>query len=76
MVIRETQVYIGRRIGWTVEHVLSIAHASLRELVLAAEGSCVLKLNDAALVFCQKKKIPYELMLLANDQVIHEEIKH
>ena len=39
-----------------VEHVLRVAHAILRRLELSAEGSRVLKLLHAAVLFCQSNK--------------------
>lgn len=51
MVLGVTKVEgLAGGVGRAAEHVFSVTHAALRQLVLAAEGSCVLELADAALL--------------------------
>lgn len=51
MVLRKVQVEIGAGVRGAAEHVFSVAHATLGQLVFAAECGCVLELADAALIF-------------------------
>lgn len=50
VVLREAKVEVGGGVGRAAEHVFSITHAALRELVLPTEGCRVLELTDAALI--------------------------
>lgn len=54
MVLREGHVQVTVGVG-AAEHVLSVAHAMLGQLVLPAERCCVLELGDAALILCKSE---------------------
>lgn len=61
MVLRKVQVEIRAGVRGAAEHVLSITHATLSQLVFAAESGCVLELADAALVFWTYKIVSKSL---------------
>lgn len=53
MVLGKVQVKIGVGVWGAAEHVFSITHAPLGQLVFAAECGGVFELADAALIFCR-----------------------